>query len=62
MSLGEIGIAKHRMFNRERRLFNRERRLFNRVRRLFDRARCSIVNNARPLIECMLRLSEFFGN
>jgi hypothetical protein len=53
MRLGEIDLEKHRMFNRERRVFNRERRLF-------DRARCSIVNNARPLIECMLRLSEFF--
>jgi hypothetical protein len=50
-----MGIAEHR-------LFNRARRLFNRARRLFDGARCSIVHNARPLIECMLRLSEFFGN
>lgn len=55
MSLGEIGIAEHG-------LFNRARRLFNRARRLFDRARCSIVHNARPPFECMLPLSEFFGN
>jgi hypothetical protein len=51
----QIGIAEHR-------LFNPERRLFNRARRLFGRGRCSIVNNVRPLIKCMLRLPEFFGN